>query len=178
MFDSASRMFSISLRNGIISGVLGAVLMVILYFMGKHPFLFPIYFDFRLVLMTVFLVITLKEYRDYHQQGTLYFSQGMVICLLFTIVFALIASLLIGLFGFIFPAFLSDYISMATVQLRGIGPEMVEQIGKEAYEKGISQLPGTQMSDLMIDYFIKSFIISFFASIIISVILRKQPKNQ
>ena len=178
MFDSAPRMFYLSVRNGVIAGILGVVLMIVLYYMGRHPFLFPIYFDFRLVLLTVFLIVTLKEYRNYSQDGILYFSQGMIISLLFTIVFALVASSLIGLFGYLFPEFLNTYITMATEQLRGIQPEMIEQIGKEAYEKGISQLPATKMTDLMIDYFIKSFVISFFVSIIISVILRKQPKNQ
>ena len=176
MFDSAPRMFFLSLRNGAIAGILGFVLMIVLYYMGKHPFLFPIYFDFRVVLLSVFLVVTLKEYRDYSQEGILYFSQGMIMSLIFTIVFALVASLLIGLFGYLFPEFLSTYIANATEQLKNIQPEMIEQIGKEAYEKGISQLPDTKMTDLMIDYFIKSFVISFFVSIIISVILRKQPK--
>lgn len=177
MFDSSSRMFFLTLRNGVIAGVLGFVFMVVLYYLGKHPFLFPLYFDFRLVLITVFIVITLKEYRDDHQQGVLYFSQGMIISLLFTFVFALVAGLMIGMFGYFVSDFLSSYISLATEQLRNLQPDMIEQIGKEAYENGINKLPSTRMTDLMLDYFIKSFVISFFVSIIISVILRKQPKT-
>jgi hypothetical protein len=177
MFDSAPRMFYLSVRNGAIAGALGFVLMLVLFYMGKHPFLFPIYFDFRFVLISVFLVITLKEYRDDYQQGILYFSQGMIISLVFTIVFALVASLLIGLFGLLVADFLNSYIMLAKEQLSNIGAEMIEQIGKETYEKAMQELPNTRITDLMIDYFIKSFIISFFLSIIISVILRKQPKT-
>jgi Protein of unknown function (DUF4199) len=177
MFSSVKRLLFLSVRNGLIAGVLGFSLLVALYYMGKHPFLFPIYFDFRLILLSVFIVMTLKEFRDDYQEGILYFGQAMISSFLFTLVFALVASLLIWAFCFIVPEFLTGYITTATAQLKTIQPAIIEQLGKEAYERNLNQLPATHGSDLAVDYFGKTFIISFFISIIISVILRRQPKT-
>jgi len=177
MFSAVKRLAFLSVRNGVIAGVLGFSLLVVLYYMGKHPFLFPIYFDFRLILLSVFIVMTLKEFRDDYQEGILYFGQAMISSFLFTLVFALVASLLIWAFCFIVPEFLSNYIQTATEQLKSIQPAIIEQLGKDAYERNLNKLPATNGSDLAIDYFGKTFIISFFISIIISVILRRQPKT-
>lgn len=177
MFSSVKRLAFLSVRNGVIAGVLGFSLLVALYYMGKHPFLFPIYFDFRLILLSVFIVMTLKEFRDDNQEGILYFGQAMIGAFLFTLVFAFLASLLIWAFCFVVPEFLSNYIQTATEQLKSIQPAIIEQLGKEAYERNLNKLPATNASDLAIDYFGKTFIISLFISIIISVILRRQPKN-
>ena len=168
----------ISLRNGLISGLLGFCLLLALFYMGKHPFLFPIYFDFRSVLLTVFMVLTLKEYREDHQQGILYFWQGMIGTFLVTLTFAVSASLLIAVFSRLQPAFVSEFIRLATEQLQAVAPEVIERWGKEVHEANLASLPGTTGATLASDYFVKSFIISFFLSIIISVILRRQPKNQ
>lgn len=177
MFSSVKRLLWLSLRNGLIAGVLGFALLIALYYMGKHPFLFPIYFDFRLILLAVFLVMTLKEFRDDFQEGILYFGQAMMSSFVFTAVFALVASLLIWLFCLMVPEFLTSYITTATEQLKTIQPAIIEQLGKEAYERNLNQLPATHASDLAVDYLGKTFIISFFISIIISVILRRQPKT-
>ncbi len=177
MLDSVSRMVRISVRNGLIAGALGFFLLIALYYMGKHPFLFPVYFDFRIILLSVFMVMGLKELRDGYQEGILYFGQGMMSSFLFTLVFALLISMGIWIFCMAVPEFLANYISTAIAQLNTIQPAVIEQLGKEAYEQSLNKLPATKSIDLAIDYFIKSFIISFFISIIISVILRRQPKT-
>lgn len=177
MFKSVPRLVFIAVRNGLIAGVLGFILMMALYAMGKHPFLFSLFFDFRIVLFAVFMVIGLKEYRDDHQQGELSFAQAMIMNFLFTIVFAVLAALLIWIMIAVYPAFLTDYIHLAVTQIQSIQPEAIEQLGKDAYERNLAVLPTTKGGDLALDYLIKSFIISFFISIIISVILRRQPKT-
>ncbi len=177
MLDRAPRLLFISVRNGLIAGALGFIFLLALYYLGKHPFLFPIYFDFRIILFTVFMVMGLKELRDYHQQGELSIGQGMVSSLVFTAIFALITAELIWIFCAIEPRFLSDYIKTAMTQMESIGPAVIEQLGKEAYERNLNGLPATRARDLALDYFAKSFIVSFFLSIIISVILRRQPKT-
>lgn len=177
MFSTVKRLAFLSVRNGLIAGVLGFSLLLALYYMGKHPFLFPIYFDFRLILLSVFIVMTLKEFRDHYQDGILYFGQAMMSSFLFTLVFAFVTSLLIWAFCFIVPEFLAAYITNATEQLKSIQPAIIEQLGKDAYERNLNKLPATKGSDLAVDYFGKTFIISFFISIIISVILRRQPKT-
>jgi hypothetical protein len=176
MFSSVKRLAFLALRNGLIAGVLGFILLMALYYMGRHPFLFPIYYDFRIILLSVFVVMTLKEFRDDHQDGILYFGQAMVGSFLFTFTFALVASLLVWIFCLIIPEFVTTYIKVATEQLTLIQPEVIEQLGKEEFDRNLNKLPNTLGSDLALDYFGKTFIISFFISVIISVILRRQPK--
>jgi len=173
----APRLVVISVRNGLIAGLLGFAFLLALYYMGKHPFLFPVYFDFRIVLFAVFMVMGLKELRDDHQQGELSFGQGMISNFIFTTIFALIAAVTIWLFCVLEPRFLSNYIETALGQMNAIAPEVIEQLGKDEFERNLSALPATKGKDLALDYFVKSFIISFFISIIISVILRRQPKT-
>jgi hypothetical protein len=177
MFSAVKRLAFMALRNGLIAGVLGFILLMALYYMGRHPFLFPLYYDFRIILLSVFIVMTLKEFRDDHQEGILYFGQAMMGSFLFTFIFALVASLLVWIFCLIIPEFVSLYIKTATEQLTLIQPEVIEQLGKDEFERNLKKLPATHGIDLAVDYFGKTFIISFFISVIISVILRRQPKT-
>jgi Protein of unknown function (DUF4199) len=167
---------AVSVRNGLIGGVLGTVLLLTLYFLGRHPFLIPVFFDFRILLFSVLIFFTLKEFRDYFQDGILFFWQGMIMSLIFTWVFAAVAFLILWAFAAWRPEFVSSYISLTREQILSIPPETIERIGKEAYERNLKALPDTKASDLALLYFAQSFGISFFISIIISVILRRQPK--
>lgn len=168
----------ISLRNGAIAGVLGFAILLALYAIGKHPMLFQLFFDFRIILFGVFLSLTVKEIRDNYQEGIIYFWQGMIACLTFTIVFAFITSGLIWTCCLVYKPFLSTYIVLATEQMKAIPSDAIQQIGKEVYESNLRALPATNGYNLAKHYFWQSFVISFFISIIISVILRRQPKNE
>ncbi|MBX2896497.1 MAG: DUF4199 domain-containing protein [Cyclobacteriaceae bacterium] len=176
MFERAPRWVFIAMRNGLLAGVLGIVFLLVLYYVGRHPFLFPIYFDFRIIMLSVFVVMSLKELRDDHQQGLLSFGAAMICAFLFTLVFAVLVMGFVWIFSALNPAFVTDYIQLMTTQLRALDASIIEQIGKDAYERNLSALPATNGGTLAFDYFIKSLMISFFVSIIISVILRRQPK--
>lgn len=166
----------VAVRNGLIGGTLGFVLLIGLYYLGRHPFLIPVFMDFRVVLFAVLFFFSLRELRDYYQQGTLLFWQGMVTCLLFTSVFAVLASLLVWAFAAWNHEFVSSYITQTMDQLKSIPADVVERIGKATYEENVQRLPSTTPRDLALLYSWQCFVISFFISIIISVILRRQPK--
>lgn len=176
MFERIPRLVFIAVRNGLLAGVLGIIFLLVLYYVGRHPFLFPIYFDFRIVMLSVFVVMSLKELRDDHQQGLLSFGSAMICAFLFTLVFAVVALGFIWLFSVLNPAFVTDYVNLMTAQLKSLNPAVVEQIGKDTIERNLAALPATNGGTLAFDYFIKSLMISFFVSLIISVILRRQPK--
>ncbi len=167
----------VPLKYGVIAGALGALLVIGLYYLGRHPFIIPVYLDFRIFLFGIFIFFTLKELRDYWFGGVLYFWQGLIASLLFTVLFALIASLTITVFASAAPVFVRDYVSLTVEQLRSLPPEVIEKIGKDVYERNLEMLPATNAFDLALLYFTQSFMISFFISIIISVVLRRQPKT-
>ncbi len=173
---SFSPLVKIPVKFGVIAGILGAVIDIVLYYLGKHPFLFPVYYDFRVVLFCVFMFFTLKEYRDFYKGGILYFWEGSISSFIFAVVFTLVAILLMVIFGTFKPDFLSTYISLSIQQIKSIPPEIVAQIGKGVYQRNLEILPTTTLGDMMMLYAMQSFIIGLFISIILSVILRRQPK--
>ena len=166
----------VPLRYGAIAGVLGAILVIGLFFMGKHPFLIEIYLDFRIFIFGIFIFFALKELRDYVYGGVLYFWQGLIASFLFTLFFALTASLIIGVFATVQESFVTEFIRQSTVRLEGAREELIERIGKEAYDSNFRALPATNARDLALHYYIQSFVIGAFIGILLSVILRRQPK--
>ena len=167
----------VSLRNGVLAGITGSFLLAALYFMGRHPFLIPPYLDFRIILFGVFIYFTLREIRDYYQNGILYFWQGIIGSFLFMASYAIASSLLLLLLLRISPDFLNDYIGLSIEQLRSLPNEVIERIGNELYSAQLEQLPRTSPLELVGLYFRQTVIISLFISIILSVILRRQPKT-
>jgi len=172
-----SPLIKVPLRYGAIAGVLGLILLITLYYLIQHPFLVPIYMDFRIFLFGIFIFFTLKELRDWHFGGILYFWQGLVSAFLFTLVFATTASVGLLIFTGLEPEFLQSYISLTIEQLKQLPADVVEKIGKDVYDRNLQLLPATNAFDLVSLYFMQSLLISLFISIILSVILRRQPKT-
>jgi hypothetical protein len=165
----------VPLRYGAIAGVLGAILVVGLYYLGTHPFLIAIYLDFRIFIFGIFVFFVLRELREFYYGGILYFWQGLIASFLFTLIFALVASLLIGLFGTVVDSFVSGFISQSTEKLAAVKEELIERIGKEAYDSNLRNLPATNAWDLAFHYYLQCFVIGTFIGILLSVILRRQP---
>lgn len=167
----------VALRYGFLAGITGWVLLLVLYYIGRHPVLIPVYMDFRIILFVVFIYFTLREIRDYYQNGVLYFWQGIFSSFLFTLCYAVVASSLLFIFMHLEPDFLSDYISRSIETVKSLPAETIEKIGQDTYNRNLELLPHTDISDLTLLYFFQSFLISLFISMILSVILRRQPKT-
>jgi hypothetical protein len=168
---------AVPLKYGAIAGVLGIVVVLGLYYLGKHPFLFPVYTDFRIFLFGVFIFFTLKELRDFNYGGVLYFWEGLIGSFIFTAAFAIIASAGVGIFSSLVHDFVTSYISMSVEQLKALPADVIARIGKDVYERNLAMLPTTNAFDLAMLYCVQCFMIGFFISIILSVILRRQPKT-
>lgn len=167
----------VPLTNGAIAGVLGSFFLIGLYYIGRHPFLIPVYVDSRIFLFGFFIFFTLKELRDYHHGGSLYFWEGLIASFFFVISFSIISCIFIAGFGLWIPEFLSSYISLTLGALKNLPAQTIEKIGKQVYERNLMLLPSTNAFDLVILYFWQSLVIGTFISIILSVIVRRQPKT-
>jgi hypothetical protein len=168
----------IPIRYGLIAGVFGFALMMLLYYFNRHPSLVPPFLDFRILLFSILIVFSLREVRDFHQDGVLYFWQGMIGSFIFTLAYAFLASLLIYLYTLINPEFVSSYIELGLEQIKRISQEDIDRLGKEGYQQLLVAIPKADGYFLASKYFYQSFMISLFLSIIISVVLRRQPKSQ
>ena len=100
-----SPLISIGLQWGTLAGTLASVLMIAMYYMGRNPLMISPFIDFRILLFGVCLLFSLREFRESHQQGALYFWQGMVGGFIMVVVAGTIGSLLLMVFCF-FRAFL------------------------------------------------------------------------
>jgi hypothetical protein len=177
MFNRIPPLVRIPKFYGLIGGVLGFVVLIVLYYIDLHPFLIPVFLDFRVALFGVFMYFVLKELRDYYFGGLLFFWQGMIACGLFVLTFGIVTALLLWVFTINVPEFVTQYVELATNQLKAIPKEAIDQIGKDVYEKNLALLPATKGSDLAFLYLVQCLGIGLFVSIILSVILRRQPKN-
>ena len=170
-------LFRIVIRYGLIAGAIGFALLVILYYLGRHPFVIPVFFDFRIILFALVLVFSLREFREFHNEGLLSFAQGMMGSFVLTFCFALVSSLLLFAFVSWNQEFLSSFIELTLEQAKSYPAEDVERMGRETFEQGLKAIREADAAYLAERYFFQSFIISFFISIIISVILRRQPQT-
>ncbi len=167
----------VSARYGSLGGILSFMLLLIMFYIGRHPLLVSPLLDFRIFLFGIFIFFALKEFRDYYQGGVLYFWQAMIGSLVVVMLASIIGATALLIFGSVDKTFLSQYIAQVTEYLKTFPPEDIERIGKETYERNLASLPATNMSTLAITYFIQGLVIGFFISIILSVILRRQPKT-
>lgn len=169
-------LFIVAGRYGVACGILAFVLLLVMYYIGSHPLLIPPFLDFRILLFGIFTFFTLKEIRDYHQKGILYFWQAMAGALTVVLVAATITSCLLGLFGIWEKDFVASYITELTVFLQSFPKEDIDRIGKDVFDRNLKELPATNVFDLAQTYFMQGMAVGFFVSIIVSVILRRLPK--
>lgn len=172
-----SALFKLSARNGAVAGILSFILAIVLFYLGRHPLLVAPYLDFRIFLFGIFVFFTLKEFRDVHQRGELYFWQGIIGSGIVVLVASAIAALGLYIFGTFEPNFVTLFIKQITDYFNSFPKEEIERIGKELFESNLAKLPATDIASLSGTYFMHGILIGFFVSIILSVILRKQPKN-
>ncbi len=172
-----STQFKVAGKYGLIGGFICCLVITVLFWIDKHPFLVPIIFDFRVVLFPILIFFSLKEIRDYCQGGILFFWQGMIYSYAMLMTAALVASSFVWTLASWHSTFLSSYITKLLQQFSDNQRVIIENVGKEAYEQQLAKLPSTSAADLSADYFLKSMIIGLFLTIILSVILRKQPKT-
>ncbi len=170
-------LLKISARYGSVSGVLAFILLVISYYLGRHPMLVSPLLDFRILLFGIFIFFALREFRDYAQEGFLSFAQGMFGALVVVFVSSIITSTLLIAFGKWEDGFVAMFIAQSLDYLKTFPKEDIERIGKEIYQRNLDALPATNIVTLASTYFVQGSVIGFFVSIIVSVILRRQPKT-
>lgn len=171
-----SPLFTIAVRYGAIAAVLSIGLNIAMFYMNRHPVMISPYLDFRVFLYGIFIFFSLKEYRDFHNEGALHFFQGMFGSFVLVATAGVLGSILYRIFGAFETNFIPEYVRLMTEYLKGWPEEDIARVGKETFERNLQSLPSTNMGQIATMYLVQSFGIGLFVSIIMSVILRKQPK--
>lgn len=170
-------LFQIPLKYSAIASVIGILGAIGLFYLGRHPVMIFILMDFRIILITVFLFFSLRELRDFYQEGILYFWQGLIASSIFVSTFAILVSTGLYVFALIVPDVLQLYIKEMLEMAKSMPQEVIDQIGKDVYDRNLLTIPATNEFGMSLKYFGQSLIIGTFISIILSVVLRRQPKN-
>jgi len=179
--DRLSPMFKVPIKYGLVATVINAILMIILLKSGRHPLLIPPYFDARIIIFLIFIYFSIREFKEFHNNGILHMWQGLII--------GMVTYLIVGFFGSFFiiiytkfdPSFLTGYIESA---IRGaeifkeelMAGERGVSMTEEEYQNHITQLKQTSANLLAFDYFIKSCLLGFFIPLIYSVLFRRTEK--
>jgi hypothetical protein len=166
----------ISVRYGTVGGILAFVLLLTMFYLGRHPLITSPFLDFRVLLFGIFIFFTLKEFRDYEQDGVLYFAQAMIGGLTVIMIMTTVTSIMLQIFGSIEKDFVTTYIDQVTAYVKSFSQEDIARVGKEIYERNLAALPSTNISKLTVTYFVHGMVIGFFVNVILSVILGRQPK--
>ena len=167
--------YIVSIKYGGIASLLSIILFLILYYSGRNPLLIPAFLDFRILLFPIFLVFSIRDFKEYHNGGFLHFWQGFSIGLLVILIIAGMMSLFILILGsWIEPDFVSKFIQSSIDQIESAKEKITNAIGQEELTKVLEILPSTTLYDLALDYFLKSLPYGLFLTIIISLILRKK----
>lgn len=172
-----SPLFTIAVRYGAIAAVLSIALNIAMFYMNRHPVMIAPFLDFRVFLYAIFIFFSLKEYRDFHNEGALHFFQGMFGSFVLVATAGVLGSILYRIFGALETNFIPEYIRLMTEYLKSAPEDEVARVGKETIERNLQALPSTNMGQIATLYLVQSFGIGLFVSIIMSVILRKQPKT-
>ncbi len=169
--------FRVPLKYGAAASVLAVILMIVMYFSGRHPMLIPVFYDYRIFLFGVIIFFSVKEYREYYNGGRLHFWEGIVNGIITYIIVALIAGAFIWVFSLVVPDFLNSYINgtikgleLEKEQLISGGPITITE---EEFQQQVDNLKNIRPSVLTLDYIIKSMVIGFPITLIIAVFMRK-----
>jgi hypothetical protein len=166
---------SISFRYGGIAVILSIILFLVLYYGGQNPLLIPAFLDFRILLFPIFLVFSLRDYKENHNGGILHFWQGFSIGVSVILVIAIFMALFILVFGsWVEPHFVANFVQSSIDQIESAREKITSAIGEEELTTVLEILPSTTLYDLALDYFLKSLPYGIFLTIIISLILRKK----
>lgn len=170
-------LFSVPIKFGLIGSILAMIVIIALYYSGTHPLLIPIFFDYRIVLFVIFILLGLKEFKDYRNGGFLQFWQGMIIGIGIYLIIGLLVGVFVVVYSNIDVDFHSQYIE-GTIKGLELDKEQLVNTGsitisEEEFQNQVEMLKNSKPYVLGIDYFIKSSVLGFFLTILLSVILRK-----
>lgn len=171
-FSLKNKLVAVSLKYGLIGGLMVILLIIIFYFLDLNPLINIKVTD--VLILSVFIFFTLKEFRDRYNNRQLHFWQGMTGGVINYLTIALISA------GFIFvltviidPEVTTKYIETRIEILNENKQTLVETMDEETYLNALSGVKETTGFDLALDDFLKKSIIGFFLTTIIAVILRK-----
>lgn len=165
-------------KYGVVGGAFAVSLFLVLIAFGENPLLAtPIDFLANLLILLIFVVFSVKEFKNGYYGGYLHFWQGMSIGVFTVTIIALISSLFILLYlNWIDPTLLDDYRNSMEELMNSNKNAFLEEYGEEIYSKTMKANAEVSSPDLALDEFLKKKVFAgFFITLIVSVVMRRSP---
>lgn len=176
MSSGKKDMVKVSLKYGLTGGGVFIVLFVVLYFTNEDPLLYAGLID--AVIMLIFLIFAMKEFRDLYHGGVMKFAEGMSIGIMCYLIMALISAVFVYIMtAIVDPNLLSHYIDTRMAMIREHKEALTGTIDRSAYLRSLAGVRGTTAFDLALDDFFKKSITGLIITIAIAVIFRKQQSK-
>lgn len=167
---------NVAIKYGLVGGLISILLLLALFYTGKNPFLYTRKVPFGIVLIPLFIFFAIKEFRDFKNNRTLHFWQGLILGFACYLIIALISGGFTWLFLGYHPEMLQDIIDTGLQMIEQNKEEAIKTFGKATPEELINTTKNTTAYVIALEDFILKMLLGFVATLIISLVLRKNTK--
>lgn len=166
--------FQTSLKFGLMGGILIVILFVVMVFFEINPLVASKKLDFGFIILPIFIFFSVKEFRDFKNEGKLRFWQAIALGMLTLFILSALSAIIVWSFLSLFSDdFLKQYIIDRTYLLEEYKPMILESTSEEVYERTFQDLQNVTPAILAFDDYLKKIFTGIFITLIISVILRR-----
>lgn len=168
----------VSFKYGGVGGIFAVFIFYVIIAFGENPLLgSPADFLVNLVVLVIFIVFSVKEFKKAYNGGYLHFWQGMNVGILTVTIIALISSLFILLYlNWIDPDLLDSYKASMEEIMNSNKSMFIEEYGEETFKSTLSKNAEVSPMDLAVDEFLKKKVFAgLFITLIVSVVMRRSP---
>ena len=161
----------VSIKYGLVGSAVAIACFLGFYFLHENPLLSSKLLD--VVIILIFLIFSMKEFKDVYTDNEFHFWQGMSIGMINYLTIALLSGIFIWIMvKFVDPELLKSYIQERIQLIETNKNTIKETFNAITYQQAIDGVRHTTAFDLALDDFLKNSIIGLFLTIIISVIFR------
>lgn len=163
-------------KIGLVAGFIGGILCNLFFsfifnFAPENPLTPVRHLDFGIPILTmVFAVLYLKNGR---KNRILHFWEGLSINYAINFSLAIVSASLISIWLQVRPEILQEYITWSVEFLNKMGPQVENQLGKEAFQAQITEIQNTSIKDIWWDEFLKKSLLGLLIGPLVAVIMRK-----
>ncbi len=168
-------MWKVALKYAVVCGVFLLIIFAISFRFGSNPLIDFRHLFFDLIMFSLFVYFSNKEFKSYKNGGILHFWQGMTLGF-----FTYVPATLIFVVGLIIyfqvdPNLLASFKGEAIEFLRSNEQEFLEDMSKETLDSRIETIKTITAAQMIASAAFKKLMAGFFVSPVITIILRKKP---
>lgn len=168
-------MWKVALKYALICGIFLIVLFMISFRFGSNPLIDFRHLFFDLIMFTLFIFFSNKEFKTYRNGGILHFWQGMTLGFLTYVPASIL--FIIGLITYfqVDPSLLSSFKAESIEFIRANEEEFLQDMSQETLDQRIAAIETITATQMIASAAFKKIMAGFFVSPVITIILRKKP---